>query len=306
MNLSALFVKSRSSSRLRRGFTLIELLVVIAIIAILAAMLLPALAKSKAKAQGISCMNNGHQIILAWTMWSNDNNDYLVTCQDGIYPPDLRPNWISGTLDWNGGNPSNYDFHQDIASPAPTKSPLWPYTGKAPGVYRCVADKSSVTLTSPWNGNPAGTKVPRVRTLSMSQIFSRGEWLNGTVETDPSLVNWRVYGKMSQIAIPPKTFVFVDENPGSLNDAAFGWAATGNQPADGQASAKIIDIPGTWHNGACGFSFSDGHSEIHKWKGSYLLSQSNADGTKQPLNQPAGDSWRDAHWIAEYGGAVPK
>jgi len=286
MNLAQRFVprRRRLCGFAAYGFTLIELLVVIAIIAILAAMLLPALAKSKARAAAVSCMNNGRQCMLAWRLWSDDNSDWLVTCQDGIYDINVRPNWISGGLDWSA-NRSNWDINQDVV-----KGPLWPYLGKNPSVVKCPSDKSAVIVS--------GEKRPRVRSISMSQVFSRGEWLEGSYNT--SQKTWRTYNKLSTIAIPPKTFVFLDEHPGSINDSAFATACGGNQPEDPPGRSKLIDLPANWHNGACGVSFSDGHAEIHKWLSAFLRNLSTVDGFSPNLNiSSPGDAWKDAHWLAE-------
>ncbi len=257
----------------RRGFTLIELLVVIAIIAILAAMLLPALSKAKTKSQGISCMNNLRQMMLGWKMYADDFNDLLLASLD-VSPQEKRVNWCTGGLDFNGANRSNWDVEQDLA-----KSPLMPFIGKKSfAIWKCPADQAAVTV--------GGKRLPRVRSNSMSQVFDFGGWLPAS--------NWRVYGKSAQIRLPAKTWVLVDEHPDSINDAA--CAVQMAKP--GATTAQIIDFPASYHNGACGLSFADGHSEIHKWQGARIKERVTYTGTMS-LNVSAGDSVKDIIWWSE-------
>jgi len=275
-------LKALANNTRRRGFTLIELLVVIAIIAILAALLLPSLAKAKSKAHGAMCMSNNKQLLLAWRMYADDQADKLVSAM-GSDP--TRPNWFTGGLSFTSAN-VNWDVNSDMV-----KSPLWTYCGKARGIFKCPADRATVVV--------GGVAVPRIRSNSMSQAFGSGEWLDGGMNSGQTV--WRTYDKLTSIVLPVKTFVFVDEHPDSINDAAFASQCTGNQPSDGDKGV-VIDFPANFHNRACGFAFADGHAEIHKWKGA-LIGAAPVDYTgTMKLNVSFSASHFDAidtHWMAE-------
>ena len=238
-----------STKRPAKGFTLIELLVVIAIIAILAAMLLPALAKSKQKAVGIKCMNNEKQLMLGWFLYGGDNKEGLVSSLDqggtGFY--NGRPVWMKG-------NATQPPYNWDVTTL--TNSPLYNYVGKSASLFKCPADPTTWTI--------AGIRYPSVRSISMSQAFDFGGWLDNSGSSSSPSTMYRTYGKLTDIVKPVNTFVFIDENPAGINDAAF---ATVCNPAN----PDIIDLPAIYHNKAGGLSFADGHAEIHKWTGHIIL-----------------------------------
>jgi prepilin-type N-terminal cleavage/methylation domain-containing protein len=238
------------------GFTLIELLVVVAIIAILAAMLLPALSKSKLKAQGIQCLGNHRQLTMAWRMYVEDSRDILpyATADAG---PKAAYSWVQGMLDFDPNNRSNWDVETDIK-----RSPLWPYSGKAPGIWKCPADRSRVRLND-------GRLMPRVRSMSMSiWVGGWGRNAGGREGSDAgcSGPEWRVFSTMQSMVAPgpSMTWLLVDAREDRINFGNNFTDMRGYPDAPGLWRFHW-DYPGNYHHRAAGFSFADGHAEVKRW-----------------------------------------
>jgi prepilin-type N-terminal cleavage/methylation domain-containing protein/prepilin-type processing-associated H-X9-DG protein len=233
---------------LKTGFTLIELLVVIAIIAILAALLLPALGKAKQKANTTACLNNLKQLTLAWLMYPGDNQEYFVN--NWTRGTDCgSKSWVSsgsapGVGTWTG-NPKT-----DVTDNAIRYGKLFDYN-QSVKIYKCPSDKS--VTSNPFN------PVPRTRSYSMSTGVN---WVNEDGAGNPSGAT--TPNKSSAMVRPPPTqaSVFLDEQEGSIDNNALGiWPLT-------VGSQGFWNVPAAdRHQNGCVISFGDGHAEFWKWRG---------------------------------------
>lgn len=243
---------------------MIELLVVIAIIAILAAMLLPALARAKTEALSVQCMSNKKQMQVSITLYADDNNQVLPCNYDFHDYPEPRtgtPSWCEGWEDWT----TSSDNTNTLGLIGNGSSLLGPYV-KSAQLFRCPADNysSSVQRAKGWayrvrsitmDGNVGPVAQPGANNAGQKYAFS------GWTLTNPvtKITGFYTPG-------PAMSWVIIDEHPDWMDDSILYV-----NPSETNGLGEFTELPGSFHNNACGISFADGHAEIHKWQDPRIL-----------------------------------
>ena len=242
---------SPRAGALRFGFTLIELLVVIAIIAILAALLFPALARAKDKGRMIGCLNNLKQLAVCWHLYSVDNQETLPP-NDSVMS--LADTTIANNISWSPDHARTDTNSVDLQ-----RGLLFQYN-RSVAIYHCPADFSTVET-------PDGQKLPQLRNRS----YNMSQSVNGYPEylsalSLPGVSDIPAWKKFSEIVRPPasRLFVFIDEHQDTLLDAQFGNPV--GIPAFAVYGQMWFDMPSDRHNqGGC-LAFADSHAERWQWK----------------------------------------
>lgn len=293
-----------------KGFTLIELIIVIAIIAIMAGIHIPALCKAQVKSKEIFCLNNHKQLVLAWSMYGTDHSDLMMPNYQGG-GRDLK-GWITGRLDWSGYNTdntnanylvdTNYAYMGYYISKDSINTNMGYHMLKASKVFKCPSDTYAVP-----GGILAGGKQ-RVRSVSMNANLNCDN--KGGIEGDSNTGDegLLVYRKMSDIKkiSPSKLWVTVEENPDSINDGCFFSGAKAQKDSSGRW--EVVEdtiwraVPSALHNGSCGFSFADGHSQLRKWNSKAIVDAGKTVTYSSIISTLQNDGLGDYKWFCESSG----